>query len=127
MEEMIRKVSTPFYEGASTSLLLAMLLLLNLKVVHGVSNVFMDELFSLLQKGLLPNGNKMPTTSYEASKMVKALGLFYDSIHACPSGCVLFPGTLAHEWLCPTCNNNRFVDGSQSIFRKVLRHFLSIP
>jgi hypothetical protein len=45
-----------------------MLLLLNLQVMHGVSNAFVEELFSLLQKELLPNGNKMPTTTYEAPK-----------------------------------------------------------
>jgi hypothetical protein len=66
-----------------------MLLLLNLKVVHGINNVFMDEVFSLLWKELLPKGNKMPTTTYEAFKSIKTLGLTYDSIHACPNGCVL--------------------------------------
>jgi hypothetical protein len=50
MEEMILKMSTPFYEGASTSMLSTMLLLLNLKAMHGVTNAFMDELFSLLRK-----------------------------------------------------------------------------
>ncbi len=113
MEEMTLKDSTPLYEGASTSMLLAMLLLLNLKAMHGVSNASMDELFSLLLwKKLLPNVNKMLTTTYEASKIVKAFGLSYDSIHACPNGCILFGGTLAHERMCPECNNNQFVDKS---------------
>ncbi len=49
MEAMMTKASTPLNEGSSTSILLA-ILLLNLRVVHGVSNVFMDELFSLLQR-----------------------------------------------------------------------------
>jgi len=49
MEAMMTKASTPLYEGSSTSILLA-ILLLSLRVVHGVSNVFMDELFSLLQR-----------------------------------------------------------------------------
>jgi hypothetical protein len=54
----------------------------------------MDELFSLLQKKLLPKENKMLTTSYEAFKFIRSLGLSYDSIHACVNGCVLFRGTL---------------------------------
>lgn len=68
MEEIFLKASTPCYESALAIMLSTMLLLLNLKVVRGVSNAFMDKLFSLLQKKLLPNGNKMPTTTYEASK-----------------------------------------------------------
>jgi len=48
----------------------------------------MDELFSLLRKKLLPKGNKMPTTTYEALKLIKELGLSYDSIHTCTNGCV---------------------------------------
>ncbi len=66
------------------------LLLLNLTIVHGVSNNFMDELFSLLWKELLPKGNKMPATTYEALKIIKVFGLSYDSIHACTNGCVFF-------------------------------------
>jgi hypothetical protein len=38
----------------------------------------------------------MPATSYEAFKLIKILGLGYDSIHVCVNGCVLFHGTLRH-------------------------------
>jgi hypothetical protein len=46
---MIIKALTPFFEGSSTSMLFVMLLSLNLKTIHGLSNVLMDELFSLGQ------------------------------------------------------------------------------
>jgi hypothetical protein len=89
---MLTKASTLLYEGSSISMLSTTLLLLNLTIVHGVSNNFMDELFSLLWKELLPKGNKMPATTYEfeAFKVIKVLGLSYDSIHACTNGCVFF-------------------------------------
>jgi hypothetical protein len=80
MEELLTKAKTPFYDGCSTSMLVATLLLLNLNTVHVVSNTCMDELFSLLWRVLLPKDNKMPTTSYEAHKLIKSLGLTYDSI-----------------------------------------------
>jgi hypothetical protein len=38
----------------------------------------------------------MPAISYEAFKLIKILGLGYDSIHVCVNGCVLFHGTLRH-------------------------------
>jgi hypothetical protein len=88
LETTIMKASTPLYEGFSTSMLTAMLLLLNLRTMHVVNNASMDELFSLLQKRLLPKDNKMPTSTYEAIKLIKAIGLSYDSIHACTNGCL---------------------------------------
>lgn len=90
LESMLTKASTPLFEGSFISMLLAMLLLLNLKIVHGLTKVFMDELLSLLRKKLLPKGNKMPTTTYEALQLIKELGLSYDSIHTCTNGCVFF-------------------------------------
>jgi hypothetical protein len=66
MEAMIIfKASTPLYKGSSMNKL-ATMFLLNLKTIHGVCNVFMDELFSLLQKELVPKGNKMPINNYGA-------------------------------------------------------------
>ncbi len=53
MEEMTLKASTPLYEGASISMFLVILLWLNLKVVYGVSNASMDELFSLLLETII--------------------------------------------------------------------------
>jgi hypothetical protein len=54
MEIMLTKASTFLYEGSFTNMLSTTLLLLNLRTIHGVSNNFMDELFSLLWKELLP-------------------------------------------------------------------------
>jgi hypothetical protein len=57
MESMIMKTSTPLFEGYLTNML-SIMLLLNLKIVHGVSNIFMDELFSLLRIELPPKGTR---------------------------------------------------------------------
>ncbi len=109
MGAMLTKTLTLLYEGSSTSMLLTTLLFLNLRTIHGISNSFMDELFSLLRKESLPKGNKMPTTTYEALKIIKVLKLSYDSIHACMNGCVLFRNALKIVQQCPKCNTNRFI------------------
>jgi hypothetical protein len=83
MDVMLAKASTLLYDGFTSNMLWTILLLLNLKIVHRVSNVFMNELFSLLHLELLPKVNKLSATTYEALKLVKTLGLNYDSIHAC--------------------------------------------
>jgi hypothetical protein len=92
-------------------MLSTLLLLLNLKAIHGVSNNFMDELISLLRKELLPKGNKLPATTYEAMKTIKVFGLSYEYIHACTNRCVLFKKTLFNVQQCPKCGMNRFVEG----------------
>jgi hypothetical protein len=69
----------------------------------------------------------MPTTMYEALKLMKALGLSFDSIHACLNGCVLFRNTLRGSQVCHKYNSNKFVDGSHGVPQKVFCHFLVIP
>jgi hypothetical protein len=83
MDAMLAKALTLLYEGSTTNMLSTILLLLNLRIVHGVSNVFMNELLSFLHLELLPKVNKMSAITYKALKLVKTLGLNYDSIHAC--------------------------------------------
>ncbi len=69
----------------------------------------------------------MLITTYEAFKLIKKLGLSYDSIQSYTNGCVIFKSTLKHSKVCPKCNTNRFVENSQSVPRKVLQHFPLIP
>jgi hypothetical protein len=88
MDSMIIKASTSLFEGYFARMLFAMLMLLNLKVICGLSNVSMDELFSLLQKKLLLKGNTVLVTTYKSFKLIKELGLSYDSIHSSTNGCV---------------------------------------
>jgi hypothetical protein len=123
MEALFSKATTPLYKGCSISMLSTTLLLLNLTNVHGVTHTFMGELFSLLQKELLPKNNKMLISSYEAHKLIKSLSLTYDSIHAYANGCVVFWKKYKHNHVCPKCNTSRFVEGSRVVPRKVLRHF----
>ena len=127
MGELIRESKTPLYDGSPMNRLGTILVLLNLCSVYGVSNNFIDELFGLLKNELLPKVNTLPKTRYEATKIMKKLGLAYDAIHACEAGCVLFRKELVDETHCPKCNLSRYVDGSSTIPRKVLRHFPIIP
>jgi hypothetical protein len=45
----------------------------------------------------------MPTTSYEAHKIIESLSLTYDSIHACSNGCVLFQDNYKQTQVYPKC------------------------
>jgi hypothetical protein len=69
----------------------------------------------------------MPTTTYEALKIIKVLGLSCDSIHAYTNGCVFFRDALKIVQQCPKCSTNKFVEGLVRTPHKVLQHFPLIP
>ena len=118
----------PLYEGSTLSMLCATLLIVNCCKTHGVSNTFMNELLMLLSMSILPLGNCLPKTEYEASKIMRRLSLAYNMIHACPRGCCLFKGDLEDAEKCPVCDADRFRRcGRSRVPTLILRHFPLIP
>ena len=116
------------YEGSTLSMLCATLLIMNCCKTHGVSNTFMNELLMLLSMSILPLGNCLPKTEYEASKILRRLGLAYNMIHACPNGCCLFKGDLEDAEKCPVCDRDRYKRcGRSRVPTLILRHFPLIP
>nr|AAX94969.1 transposon protein, putative, CACTA, En/Spm sub-class [Oryza sativa Japonica Group]AAX95328.1 hypothetical protein [Oryza sativa Japonica Group]ABA93292.1 transposon protein, putative, CACTA, En/Spm sub-class [Oryza sativa Japonica Group] len=73
------------------------------KAKNGVSDKTFGDLLKLI-KNILPEGNKLPKTTYEAKKIVCPLGLEVQEIHACPNDCILYRGE-EYENLeaCPIC------------------------
>ena len=116
------------YDGSRNMKLAATILVMNLCMVHGVSNNFADELFTILHCHLLPKENSFSRNHYAAKTLIAKLGLSYNTIHACENGCVLFRGEYADAEVCPKCSGPRFNDVEQKKFLvKVLRHFSIIP
>jgi hypothetical protein len=56
---------------------------MNLCIVHGVTNEFANELFTLMCFHLLPEPNYLPNNLYVAKTLTRQLGLDYKTIHAC--------------------------------------------
>ena len=120
--------TVPLYEGSTLSMLCATLLIVNCCKTHGVSNMFMNELLMLLSMSILPMGNCLPKTEYEATKILQRLGLAYNMIHACPRGCCLFKGDLEDKEKCPVCEADRYrTCGRSRVPTLILRHFPLIP
>nr|ABA97662.1 transposon protein, putative, CACTA, En/Spm sub-class [Oryza sativa Japonica Group] len=109
------------------------------KAKNGVSDKAFGDLLKLV-KNILPEGNKLPKTTYEAKKIVCPLGLEVQKIHACPNDCILYRGE-EYENLeaCPVCIALRYkirrddpgeVDGQltkKRIPAKVMWYFPIIP
>lgn len=100
---------------------------MNMCVVFGVSNNFTSELLRYLSEDLLPEGNKLPRRYYATAKTIRKLGMNYNNIHACPDGCVLYEGDHAELNACPKCSKSRWMEGTNSVPSKVIRHFPLIP
>nr|CAE01994.2 OSJNBb0033G08.10 [Oryza sativa Japonica Group] len=109
------------------------------KAKNGVSDKAFGDLLKLVNN-ILPEGNKLPKTTYEAKKIVCPLGLEVQKIHACPNDCILYRGE-EYENLeaCPVCKALRYkirrddpgeVDGQltkKRIPAKVMWYFPIIP
>ena len=126
--EIDTAATMPLYEGSTVSMLCATLLIMNCCKTHGVSNMFMNELLMLLSMSILPVGNCLPKSEYEASKILRRLGLAYNMVHACPNGCCLFRGDLEDAKKCPVCERDRYrMSGRARVPSLILRHFPLIP
>jgi hypothetical protein len=59
---------------------------------------------------MLPKGHILPCNMYESRKVLCALKMSYDQIHACPNGCVLFRKEHENAKYYLKCESSRFVD-----------------
>jgi hypothetical protein len=57
---------------------------------------------------MLPEGNQIAVSVYEAKKIICPLGLEVEKIHACKNSCVLFRGDYADLDKCPKCGYDRY-------------------
>jgi hypothetical protein len=127
LDGLYTEATTALYPGSKTSVVSATIIIMNMCSVFRVSNTFTDELFRFLSGDLLPVHNKLPKTHYAARKSIRRLGLNYASIHACPNGCILYDEEYATHDTCPKCMQRRWLDGSNNIPARVIRHFPLIP
>nr|CAH68044.1 B0103C08-B0602B01.1 [Oryza sativa] len=110
LDKMLEDHRTSLYPGCEQGhkKLDTTLELLQWKSKNGVSDKAFSDLLKLV-KNILPGGNKLPETTYEAKKIVCPLGLEVHKIHACPNDCILYRGE-EYENLesCPVCKALRY-------------------
>ncbi|KAL3688811.1 hypothetical protein R1sor_015120 [Riccia sorocarpa] len=93
---------TPIYPGAKCSRLSYTLLILNLQARFGCSNECISGIFKLLAEKVLPEGSDVPNCRPEAKKVLTAVGMDYEMIHACFTSLSKFPiiPRLRHMFRC---------------------------
>jgi hypothetical protein len=85
-----------------------MVKLFQLKPRNGLSDGSFKNLLTLL-KDMLPQGNVVPVTVYEAKQIIYPLGLEVKKIHVCKNDCILYCGPEYEDlkkW--PICELDRF-------------------
>ena len=90
MLEDHRKGLYPNCEEDNTKLGAA-LELLQWKAEYGIPNKGFGKVLKIFKKRL-PKNNELPDSTYEAKKLLCALGVEVQKIHACPNDCILYRG-----------------------------------
>ncbi|KAM6553910.1 hypothetical protein CsatB_014672 [Cannabis sativa] len=107
-QTMLEDAEKPIYTNCSRFTKLSTLIrLYNLKAKHGWSDKSLTELLAFLGE-LLPEGNEVPLSFYDAKKTLCSLGLQYEKIHACPNNCILYQKRFVDAVACPTCGECRW-------------------
>ncbi|XP_024199865.1 uncharacterized protein LOC112203073 [Rosa chinensis] len=122
----------PLYPGCTkTTKLNGLIQTFNLKAKHGMTDACYSDMLIMIGL-LLPEGNELPGSVYEAKRTLCALGMEYQKIHACPNDCILYRLQHADATSCPTCGESRWKLGrdkseKEGVPGKVLWYFPPIP
>jgi hypothetical protein len=132
--DMFDSAQKPLHGHTKVSQLDAIGRLMALKSQYSLSQDAFDGLLTVVGT-LLPEDHILPKSMYEAQKLLRALKMPYEKIHACPKRCVLFRKEYAEYKYCPKCESSRFIevdsgDGSKKqldIPVAILRHLPVLP
>jgi hypothetical protein len=123
--KMMTEAQRTLFPGSKMSLLNFMVKLMHIKVMNQWSNKSFNMLLELL-KNVFPEDIGLPTSTYDAKKMLSELGLGYETIHACKHDCVLFWKEHEFALRCPECDEPRYKPNfgkGRKVPQKVLRYF----
>jgi len=135
-ERYLKDAHTSLYPGCKFSKLSFLVNLYHLKCLNGWTQESFTRLLGVLSDSYPPHVD-LPKTYYQVKRIIRALGLDYVKIHACPKDCMLFRGSSAKKDFCDVCQSSRWKDFKKngSTVRpkkkkkpaKVLRYFPLIP
>nr|XP_048322184.1 uncharacterized protein LOC125419751 [Ziziphus jujuba var. spinosa] len=127
---LFAEVESELYPGCTKfSALTFLVRLMHIKALNHWSNKSFSMLLELLKEAL-PEGTKLLKSYYKAKCTLHALGLGYETIHACKWDCALFWKESAELDKCPICAEPRYkFQGTEGkrIPQKVLRYFPITP
>ncbi|GJR27662.1 hypothetical protein Tco_1103894 [Tanacetum coccineum] len=116
LQQLFVESEKPLYAGCTNfTKLSAVLQLLTVKAEYGLSDVGFNKLLELFNK-MLPKNNELPTSTYQAKKLMCPLGLEVQRIDACPKDCILYRKGYKDLHKCPVCKVSRYKDTTLTEF-----------
>ena len=100
---MFAAAQKPLHDQTKVSQLDAIGRIMALKSQYSLSRDAFDGMLTVIGS-LLPEGHLLPKSMHESQKLLRALKMLYEQIHACPKGCVLFRKEHEHAKFCPKLN-----------------------
>ncbi|KAD6796350.1 hypothetical protein E3N88_07246 [Mikania micrantha] len=108
LHDLFDDAEKPLYPGCENfSKLNAVLKLFNLKSNYGWSDKSFTDLLVILHD-MLPDGNELPISTYQAKKLMCPMGLEVERIHACSNDCMLYRKEFEKEHKCVICGASRY-------------------
>jgi hypothetical protein len=107
--DMFAAAQKPLHDKANVSQLGAIGRIMALKLQYSLSGYAFDGMLTIIGS-LLPEGHVLPKSMYEAHKLLRAIKMPYEQIHACPKGCILFRKEYSEAKYCPKCKSSRFME-----------------
>ncbi|XP_062078722.1 uncharacterized protein LOC133834305 isoform X2 [Humulus lupulus] len=128
--DLFAEIEAPLFPGCQNYTSLNFLVkLMHFKVLGKIPNKIFDGMLELLHDAF-PAPNKLPKSHYAAKRLLRKLGLGYESIHVCKHDCALFWKEHAGKSKCPVCGEDRWVDKNtkgKKVPHKVMRYFPLTP
>src|SRR6266542_145253 len=131
---MLESANKPLHEHTKMSQLDAISRVMALKSQVGFPRDCFDALVTVIGE-MFPEGHVLPPNMYESKKIITALKMPYEQIHACPNQCLLFRKHYADDKYYAKCKSSRYVevdhgDGQKKQLKipaKILRYLPFIP
>jgi hypothetical protein len=81
--------------------------MLMLKARRGWSDTSFYDLLCILTD-TYPEGNKVPTNTYQVKKLIQLVAMKLKKFHACPNHCILYQGKYKNLQSCPHYGASRY-------------------
>ncbi|XP_076924727.1 uncharacterized protein LOC143587282 [Bidens hawaiensis] len=107
LQPLFEDAEKPLFNGSDNSKLEAVMKLFNMKAKTRWSNTSFTELLVGLYD-MLPKGNELPISFYQAKKMMNPMGLKVERIHACENDCMLYRNEYENNHKCVHCGKSRY-------------------
>ncbi|CAM8996507.1 unnamed protein product [Rhodiola kirilowii] len=125
---LVGEAQTPLYTGCNETVLETILRAMQVKVESGLSNKGFNKILHIT-KEILPLDNNYPSCYKDVKKVLKNMGLGYETIHACEHGCILYYKEHKDRITCPVCGEGRYSenDRKSKVPKKTLKYFPLTP